>query len=145
MKNEKLTEFILERLARSANRDDLTLEVCQMTGASWEEAEGKIMEVEIYRAEEIARRRSPLMLGLAAALFLGGAGLAIDAWMGLHNLTREIIFAEPEQVRGVALVVLLAELAPGAFWQAVTGAAMMAGSLVGLNDIWSAILDRIIH
>ncbi|MEW6028285.1 MAG: hypothetical protein AB1554_02255 [Chloroflexota bacterium] len=143
MENEKLTEYIIERLARSANRDDLILEVCRATGANWDEAEGKVSEVEVYRADEIARRQSPVLAALAAVTFLSGAGLALNALTGLQTLTRDILLAGPEQVRGVALVVMLAELAPTAFWQAVTGSAMMAGSLIGLYDVWPVIRNRI--
>ncbi|MFZ5904068.1 MAG: hypothetical protein ACOYZ8_11030 [Chloroflexota bacterium] len=143
MENEKLTEYIIERLARSANRDDLILEVCRATGANWDEAEGKVSEVEVYRADEIARRQSPVLAALAAVIFLSGARLALNALTGLQTLTRDILLAGPEQVRGVALVVMLAELAPGAFWQAVTGSAMMAGSLIGLYDVWPVIRNQI--
>lgn len=160
MPDTELQEWILGRLAASANRDDILQEACARTGCTWSQAESLLEQVELDRKSEIVRRRSPLFFAVALVVFLGGLALAGYGLYGLvlffspdsmpADLTSYFlrILEQGEQPSGV----FLSALPPYArfvvyflfspFTAFLVGLAMLAGSLLGLRDVWSAILFK---
>ena len=78
---EELDAWIEDQLVSHASRDDIILEVCNRTGMDWNHAEARVQAVELYRAEQIRRRRSPLWILLGVAIMIGGIVLiGISVW-----------------------------------------------------------------
>ena len=68
----KLTEQVIQELARHRSRNDIILSICQTTGMNWAEAERFIHQVEVNQGQTIAARQRPLLVSLALAGILGG-------------------------------------------------------------------------
>ena len=155
-----LQEWILDRLAASASRDDILHEICARTRCDWAQAEGILEQVELDRKSEIVRRRLPLLFALALVVFLGGLALA---GYGLYGL---VLFFSPDGMPADLTTYFLRILEQGEqpsqvflsalppylrftiyfvfspFTTLLLGLIMVAGSLLGLRDVWSAILFK---
>jgi hypothetical protein len=137
MKEAERDAWIIERLGNNANRDDLILELCQMEGWTWPQAETYLEQVEQMEAGHIARHKGPWMLILSlGALILGvvwsgGAYFALFAPM-LQNIHEPLTFR---------LIVQSAVSVPLLVPQVIAGMGLGATGLVGLIRTLQAMLQ----
>ncbi len=108
----------------------------------WPEAEAYVNRLRSQDREEIVRRQSPLLVGLALIMFLGGAGLlgyelaALAALIqGYLRLSRDPLVILDLLGAAPNSLLLFLEITPLAV-------AMILGSLVGMRQVWSSILFR---
>ena len=132
----ELTAYILERLSSMANTDDLVLDICQKTGLHWNEAEAWVETLKVQHESEISRRQSPLLVTLAVVIFLGGAEIASAAGYFLYETALDALHTDDSLAR-LDLFLYLFRAAPDIISIGVFGGAMMAGSSLGLYQIWS--------
>ena len=70
-----IRQYIVERLSGVSDREQLTMDVCQMTGWQWDRAELFIKAVEQENFRRIALGKSPLMLGFTISALIVGLAL----------------------------------------------------------------------
>ena len=140
MEREKISTLIFERLAASTPYNDVVMEVCDLAGLDWPEAEAMVQQVMQEQGHEMTRRQSPLLFVIAAIIFIMGAALFINS---ISDIIKMILFFNG---RGQDLSLLELPLwmmnMPYLLPEALLGIAMMAGSLIGLRDVWSAIFEK---
>ncbi len=91
MDETERTAWIIRRLGKEANRDDLILELCRLEGWNWSEAEACIEQVEQAEAPHINRRKGPALLILSlGALILGLAQAGTAYYMLFYPLLKNI-------------------------------------------------------
>ena len=131
---EELDAWIVDQLVIHSSRDDIILEVCNRTGMDWNHAEARVQAVELYRAEQIRRRRSPLWILLGVAIMIGGIVLiGISVWSvievarGLQASGVDALTAVVESIFLNAQIILIFLL----------GVGMLVGGGYGLGEALS--------
>jgi hypothetical protein len=154
---------IVKRLSDADDPDDIILDICQESGRSWPEAEGLVERVRAEDERAITARQMPRLLGVAlfvfaAGLILSGYGIVAIASvlttdqgiLGPRDITSYIL---PVFSRGVdpasalqpavlPYLYLLLNILLSPFSALLFGIAMILGSLVGMREAWSSLLDR---
>jgi D-alanyl-lipoteichoic acid acyltransferase DltB (MBOAT superfamily) len=159
MQNNDLINFILDGVSKSRSRDEIIFGICQGTGITWEAADALVERVIAENDNVIARRRFPLLIIVAFFFFITGLLLVSYGIYGISLFfTRQgglpadlttyfmpIIESglDPLQVIQAAVpayfrLILYFLFSP--FSAILFGIAMIFGSLVGMRDVWSAIL-----
>jgi len=132
--HDELTGFIVERLSRGCSEQDITLEVCERAGLSWQQASSLVFSASVYRAREIARWQLALFLLLGALTILGGSALIVSFIAAVvrpvHDLARNGFSTETIESVGL-LAWMIAN--PQSAGQLVLGAGMIAGGIIGLT------------
>jgi hypothetical protein len=90
-----LDTYLTTRLAQAANRDDLILEICQKTGAGWEDAEARLRVLEETRQALIQRRQVPYLFILSLGAFTGGLALGYAYYLDLSNAVFGLLGRHP--------------------------------------------------
>jgi hypothetical protein len=137
--NNKLRDFIVERLMASDNIDDIVLEICQDGRLSWNEAEALVRQVEADQRTKIERGQSPILVIWALGTFVVGIVLVIYSSYTAAELSRAALKQRNLDLIRIMLDIIRA--APYLFWTGIFGAAMITGSLVGMRKVWSAWLN----
>lgn len=121
----ELTEYVVSRLGKYADRQDLVFELCQATGLDWRQAEAFVQQVQDRQRTRIARRQSPILIIIGIGILLGGVALTFVSARSLILLyqTEPIYAVDPRRSYEIL----------GAL---VTGIGMIAGALLGL---WQAL------
>jgi hypothetical protein len=160
MDEPELTAYVIEHLGRQDDIDDLTLELCKQTGWGWQQAADFIGAVEAGNRPVIAKRQFPLLFALAFVLFAAGAGLIGYGVYGFY-LTFSGQGGTPSDLTTYFMPVIqkgadpLEAMQPAIspyvrfflyFWfgpvpALIFGGSMVAGSLLGMKRVWSAILS----
>ena len=130
---DEFTRYVITRLGRTANRDDLIMEVCHKKGLDWDDAEAWINSLEEEHSRAIGWRQAPAFIALCAIAGLGGLYLAARAFYAMilpflayqHGL---------DQYSSLTIYA-------GALWSYVpmfiAGASLSAGAVVGLVNIFT--------
>ncbi len=159
MQDEELTVFILEGLSKSHDRDDIITGICGITGLTWEESEDMLERVQAENQAVVVRRQFPLMFIVALTFFIAGFVLAA---YGIYAIS---LFFSPQaglpadlttyfmpiiehglnplhvvQTTIPAYFKLFVFFLFSPFSAIFFGIAMIIGSLVGMQDVWAAIL-----
>lgn len=128
MDEKERAEWLIGRLGNDAIRDDVILELCQLEGWSWQQAEEYIEWVEEAYAARIHRRKSPWLLVLSAgALILG----LVQSGSAYYMLFQPLI----KNLHGPITLALLAQTAlavPLFVPQVIAGLGLGVGGLIGL-------------
>ena len=140
MTDEKIRDYIIKRLSKNHNPNDIIMELCDRGKLTWPRAEALVNQVQREHSSTIVRRQSPLLIGIGLFLFGGGAYLLVSSSMLIINLISQLSFESGDPLQNAGPVAYLAYYAPYAIPKAITGLAMMIGSMVGLKDVWAAIL-----
>ncbi len=132
----KLTEYVVDSLARGQSRNEIITRLCERTGSKWPEAEAFVASVEAEESPRIAQKQRPTMLLIIVPTFI--AGLALAAYGSYVILLDAQMY---DRQFGDALPIgLLAIVAQ--HWQTammmLTGMAMIAGSSLGLAQVLSS-------
>lgn len=94
---DEFTRYVISRLGRSANSDDLIMEVCHKKGLDWDDAEAWIHQVADEHGRGVAFRQAPAFIALC-----GIAGLSGLALVDYTAILWQVI---PQLIAGVALIV----------------------------------------
>ena len=141
MDHEQIQQLILARLSGGTSPAEITYEICEMAGLNWQEAEALVQQVQVEKRTAIARRQSPLLFLLGAAIFLGGiALLAASAWQ--LSKTVEALASQQLGTRRFASLIAAILYAPEIFGKVVFGLALVIGSLTGMTRLWYSILFK---
>ncbi len=122
--DEKLTQRVVNDLARHRSRNEIIRSVCEESSMNWPEAAEFVRNVEAEHAHAIARKQSPLMIFLSIGSVLIGAALLVygaeffKAFFSGHAISAIL------SVRSAYL-----RLAGS-----LTGLGMVIGGLIGLYD-----------
>lgn len=128
MEETERDAWLIERLGNDANRDNVILELCQMEGWSWQQAETYVEQVSQMEAGHIARHKGPWLLILslgALAIGLAWSGIAYYALFQpmLENIHEPLTFK---------LALESALSVPMFLPQVIAGMGLGAAGLVGL-------------
>jgi hypothetical protein len=130
-------ERIIKRLANHDRLSDITQEICEETGLHWSAAEALVREVAVMEEKTVRRKRSPALVGLSLAIFLGGLGLIVLTIFTISNVFIFYRTTQPELLSTINILLLIINDAPFALWIGSLGLAMVIGSWLGLRDVWS--------
>ncbi len=134
MDKDELSAFVINELSEGTNTDDLILKVCQETICTWPEAEAFVRRIREEYGPRITRKQFPMLFVLALSIFLCGLGLVIfsvySTWYCSSTIGNAI---------GCLVTMVYNGSAP--IFAFIAGIAMMLGSLLGMRDIWSKILE----
>ncbi len=154
---------IVKRLSDADDPDDIILDICQKSGRSWPEAEGLVNRVHAEDERAITARQMPRLLGVA--LFFFAAGLILCAY-GIYAIFTALAAVRgevgPRDMMSYLLPVIMNRADPlsalqpaifpyfnvilgfllSPFSALLYGAAMVFGSLVGMRQAWSSLLER---
>ncbi|HTX90442.1 MAG TPA: hypothetical protein VMC09_04415 [Anaerolineales bacterium] len=160
----KLTASIVKRLSHAEDRDDIVLDLCQATGLTWEDVDARVRSIEDQNRLAIERMQSPLMITLAFSSFLAGLAFMvygmysiIAPWIaspgkrqsapdlticfsGSHA-SRICVFSFPPRPDYAAYLAVAIGLIFNPASGILLGAGMVTGSLLGMRDVWSQLLD----
>jgi hypothetical protein len=138
--NPDLTDSIVQRLSKGEARSDIIKEICENTGCTWREIEKLVDNLTVENEDAITRRRSPILFAIALFFFIAGFGLAIYAGFFVWRVLTSLSVDQADLLANIGSIAYLANYAPGVLFIGFTGAAMIAGSLVGIKQVWRALL-----
>ena len=119
MDKQQATEFVLKEFKRQRHRNDIIMELCQKTGASWEQGQHFVQRVEAENRQEITASTVPLLLMIGAVIILGGLGLV--GYAAIQTLEGTLFSAPGIPIPGT-----------GNIAYSVTGLGMLAGGTIGI-------------
>ena len=119
MDKQEATEFIIKEFKRQRHRNDIIMDLCQKTGASWEQAQRFVQKVEVEHRRDIAAGTVPLLVMIGVAIILGGLGLT--AYAVFYTLNGTLLRAPGIPIPGSGNLIYTG-----------TGLAMMAGGTLGI-------------
>jgi hypothetical protein len=151
MDNDEQTAYIVHHLSEGDDPNDLIFEICQRFNISWSEAENLVIRVQTEKEQVIARKQFPLLFVLAFAIFVGGLaliGYSIFIYAGEYSLLQ----AAPENGRRtmenidifqkfLAFLGVMINGGGSTIYAFFLGIAMVLGSLIGMRNAWSKILN----
>ncbi len=138
----KITQSIVRRLAAGENPDDIIYDLCQTHGLTWPEAEARVQEIQAEHEETILRKQSPLMITLAALIFVVGLGaMGVGLYFILSAFTVYTEAGGPSNVLGAISYAL--NYWPAAATMVIFGFSAVMGSMIGMHKTLGALLDRI--
>jgi hypothetical protein len=161
--HDDLVAGIVKRLSDADDPDDIILDICQETGLSWSEAEGLVNHIQEKDDLQITEKQMPLLIGVA--FFVFAAGLILTGY-GLYaiatTLTANTGDLGPPDITSYILPVIEKGVDPASalkpaifpyfnlilgfmlspFSALLFGVAMIFGSLFGMRDAWSNLLNR---
>ncbi len=131
--------------------NDLIFEICQKFNISWPEAEDLVKRVQTEKEQVIARKQFPLLFVLAFAIFVGRLaliGYSIFIYAGEYSLLQTV----PENGRRamenmdvyqnfLAFIGVILNGGGSTIYALFLGMTMVLGSLIGMRNAWSKILD----
>jgi hypothetical protein len=144
MNGEEQTAYIIHHLTEGDEPKDIILELCEQANLSWPQAEALVKRVQEEKAVEITRKQFPLLFTLALAIFLGGLGLI---GYSLYYLTHPLF----EGYTGTSMSVInysaylmqvIINSRGSVIYALLIGTGMILGSLFGMRDVWSQILNK---
>ena len=140
MDSAELEEKILERLENGENTNDIILNLCEQENIAWPETEAMVQRIQAENKTHIVLTQSPVLVLIALATFLGGLGLISVAVYDIVTVYNAYVGS------GIASIGFLAYLLQygGFVWGlGLLGLAMIVGSLRGMQDVWTAILEKL--
>jgi hypothetical protein len=145
MDPDQLTSYVIKHLADEDDPNDIITDLCRMNDWSWSQAEGFVRSVQDEHEPEVVRRQFPLLTVLALGTFLGGFALIaysvlsmIEGWNALTVLARGNL----PPYDAMPHLRLMIDSSLGPFSGFFLGLAMLLGSLLGMREVWYALLYR---
>lgn len=123
--DQETREFIVSELGKHRHRRDVIADLCVRHNLDWKQAEALVRQVEIYDAQRVARKQSPLLIILGVGVILVGLALTIDAIVYFWNLPQ---MDSIEQLTNAQLAYYTAA-------SLVIGLAMITGGIIGLRRV----------
>jgi hypothetical protein len=141
MDTEALTAHIIHRLADAVPPGDIVLEICNKTGLSWPEVEMLVKQVQTEHEKDITKKQSPLLTMLAFGIFAGGVGLLAYAVYTIYLVTGAYTGAALNPWNLPNVFNFIFNYASYTLYAILFGVAMILGSLLGMREVWAAILN----
>jgi hypothetical protein len=142
MDDAKIHEFILHELTDGHSVDQVTSMVCERAGLSWNEASELVQQIQAEKAGDIALRQAPLIFFLAFATLITGIAISSYAlWLGLQVVQA---FATGGLLDTAQLALHSVELIETVGFPFFMGLAMILGSILGMQDVWKHIFEKIL-
>jgi hypothetical protein len=140
MDTQELKHYIIENLIKYEDPDDLILDICNKEGMTWPQAQTLIDQVRSENSSSITRKQAPFLTILAFITFFAGSViLGLEAYTVIGTINTFISLGQnPLEI--FALLLYVAHSAPAALGLLPLGLAMVLGSLIGMSDVWKAIL-----
>lgn len=142
---------IIARLKNGDERNDIIFDLCNSQNLDWKDAEALVESVHAGNADDITLYQSPLLVAVALAIFLGGAGLVAYTTFNQAAMF-QAIYRLRSQSPGNGTPVLWGTVHDFLFYLILTGReyvgmlvvgiAMIVGSLRGMQDVWSALFAK---
>lgn len=142
MDQEALRDIIIQRTVAGENRDNLILNICEQTGAKWDEVEALVGRTVEENRSAITLRQSPALVLLALTTFVGGCISLGVAVIKTYDFFSTILASENAPVAAVGVTVYFVEYLPYLTGWITVGIGMILGSLLGMQRIWEAVFDR---
>jgi len=137
-----LTAYVVGRLARAENLNDIIFELCEKTGWSWPQAEAFVLQVQESHQGEVAERQFPILFILAAGTYLAGIGLMAYSLHSVFDVVKLLKRMEIPALDVFSVLMIAFNTAVGPIVLFATGLAMVLGSLIGMRDVWKSMLAR---
>jgi hypothetical protein len=150
MNNEERIDFIIHHLSQGNDPNDLIYQICQKDNIPWSQAEELVKRVQLEKVDVIVKKQFPLLFVLALVIFLSGMVLIgystflyVEEILFLQSSpgSQGAIHMDALQILTIFIVVIL-DKGPTPIFLLIFGIAMVLGSLVGMRDAWSSILNR---
>jgi hypothetical protein len=149
---KEIEQQIITRLENSDDRNDIILDLCESQDMDWRHAEALVDSIHARNADNITLSQSPLLILLALAIFLGGAGLISYAIYNAVSVYKTIYWLHSQAPNNGSSVFwevvhdfLFYMMLTGSeyFGMLVLGIGMIVGSLRGMQDVWSAVFAKL--
>ncbi len=143
MNEQEMRAYIVKRLAQSAKKSDIALELTDKAHLYYDDALALVETVAGETAREVELRHAPLVFAMSAVMFGLGCAItlaAIGAMLGILFGLSSISVVGPLNAGNV--VIYLINLGGPILVQAVFGMAMIAGGSVGLRRLWGSVLNK---
>ncbi len=148
MNNNEIKKTILNELAEAHEPDDIIFEVCEKYGLSWKNAEALVRQVHEDDWDSITLRQAPLLTALAIAIFI--PGLALLAYGMYQILGVGSALLRIENLKNTPLLdrfylpgILMIQISLDPFTAILIGMVLIFGSVIGMRDVWAAILSKL--
>ncbi len=145
MNDDEIVAYFVNQLSRGADPDDLVLEICQKTKRGWTEIEGLLKLAQSEHGNDIAARQFPLLFILALGTFIGGLALivyAVFTSIDLFKTASALMNQTAASAETDPGLTLLLRFGTSPVLALITGIGMILGSLLGMRDTWSSILNK---
>ena len=152
MDKNELSTFIIHHLSEEDDPDDIILALCEKNDLSWQEAETLVKNVQVEDGQVIAKKQFPLLFMLALAIFIAGMGLI---GYGLFTILSEFsiiqtnlnnihhILSDMDAFTNLYVSMETIITTGGSpITIIILGTGMILGSLFGMRDAWSSILEQ---
>ena len=140
--NNEIKEQIVERLKNSEDKNDIILDLCEDADMNWSEAEETLERIEVENKTHIVLSQSPLLVAIALTTFVGGVVLVSATIYDLIVSYNTYISESPNSPHIGYLSMLF--LSSGWFLERILlGMFMIVGSLRGMQDVWTAIFNKL--
>lgn len=143
---------IVARLENGDDHNAIVLDLSESQNLDWREAEALVDSVRAENADDITLYQSPILIALALVIFLGGAGLisytiynTIFTYKSLYWLHSQTPTGGPPTLWEVVYDFMLYLILTGKenLGLLILGIGMIAGSLKGMQEVWSAIFAKL--
>jgi len=148
MDNVEINRYILKNLAEARDPDDIILDLCEKHRLSWHEAEALVQQVQDDNQETITLRQAPLLSVMALCTFF--IGLFVLAYGIYQILVERSSLIHLTHIKSITIsdlfyipVDMMLQMGLDPFTAIIFGSALILGSLVGMRDVWTAILSRV--
>ena len=162
MDEVELTNYVVQRLSKEDDPEDIIQGICKLKGWSWYQAKRFMLQVQTEKGQAIAKKRFPLLFLLAMGLFIAGLALTGYAIYSLYLAFFTPAGGTPDDLTTYFLPVIekgkdpLEAMLPAIpsyikffiyFWfgpvpALFIGISMLLGSLRGMEKVWAAILFK---
>jgi hypothetical protein len=117
--------FVVEGLAKYHDKNELIVDICEMTGMEWLQAEQFIQQVESQYVYAIALRQSPLIMRVGVATIILGGLLLVSAFV--------LLISEIEN----PFIVMIPHIFDLMAILGTSGLGMIGGGIIGIRKIRS--------
>lgn len=145
MDDPELVHLIVNRLSKSANMNDLLMEICETHRLPWSEAEALVLRVQAEQEHAIAGRQFPLLFVIALGIFFIGLALVVYDSYVFISLLKTYLSTGFTNLGTLTNFRLIFESGYMSITGIIIGAAMMLGSLVGMRRAWTPLLDHLME
>ncbi len=148
MDNTEIKHYILDNLNNTRAPDDIILDLCQKYGLAWQEAEALVLQLQEENRDNITLRQAPLLTAIALVTFIAGLVVLV---IGIYPIVLLLItLIQHSNIHRIfnswqfyLAVDIMVHAGLHPFVAVPLGIAMILGSLIGMQDVWAALLPRL--
>jgi hypothetical protein len=158
LNQEIIHDYIIDRLSRQVDEDDLILAVCEQQQVGWDDAKALISSIKAEHEDAILLRQMPLKMLIAFATLVFGLTLvSLTVMFAVDLLT---MVSGTLTARGIepgdssllvnthtTLVQVVMQnspyVVPAIAALLINGLGMVFGSLLGMQEAWDWLIDKV--